>query len=938
MSKRVFFAALTLTCLAGSLVQGQVQRGFLKHDVQVMDELGRKVTGVTSFNIYLSDTTTNPVIYTDRDLANAITLPMTTSSTNTTLVDGHCYWYGPDGWDYTLTDGTRTITNASGPVLTSGVGELVMPTWLVAATSTAYTDVQTITMGTDSDWVFNGGTTAKLLTLTPAADASTIYIGNGTASSDVRIYGSSAAIYAQFDESSDGLFMTHYDVNMNDDSRLYFGTDQDWYAQSGTTKMLDLIPATSDESSAVRIGANSAGADLYLYGATSGDYAQFDASGNVLLMEDINIGLGDGTKLLFGDTIGTGDFSISDESDVLTFAQIVADVGTMAWGADNAGIDQTWYGESASAYMKWDATSADQLIIVGVDSSGTLLSITSADTTGDSDTVAITHNSGGDGIQITDSATDGTAINAISAASQTTAVVKIDGATGNFIGADNVGALHITGDTAGAHVGATLMYVANSAQPIDAAEGFMARFVDTGTARTTAAAVEIETTNTTPALKLNNQLQITGADSTGVLAVITGINTTGNTDSVQIAHSGTGDALQITASTATAVALNLVGATNQTTRLQTIDGDTAEWIGKDNEGMLQVIKGATALAHTGSTQLIVTNGAQPLSGAEGFMARFVDTGTARTDAYGVEIETTNTTPALHLNNQMFIEGADSTGVLMKVTGIDTTGNSDTMRIAHSGTGDGLQITCTEADSVALKLIAAAAQTTSAMKVDGATGADWRGAANVGMVHLTSDGPLADVAASLLYINNTGVPTNDSRGSSLRIVDTGNAAAGTAGYAVYISATDATVEALYIDDGKVLIDEALTVGGTITSTAGVQSASVSVAADAEATQVTIPAGTRWVNATNAGAATQVICLPVGVVGNIIDIYSAATCELQTIAASNATINGVDCDGGSELVLTATQTYHLWCTAANTWVATATTAAGAAVATLVPDADS
>ena len=165
-----------------------------------------------------------------------------------------------------------------------------------------------------------------------------------------------------------------------------------------------------------------------------------------------------------------------------------------------------------------------------------------------------------------------------------------------------------------------------------------------------------------------------------------------------------------------------------------------------------------------------------------------------------------------------ITGIDSGGNLLTITGIDTTGNSDTAVIAHSGTGDGLQITATEADSVAANFIAATSQTTSLVKVDGSTGS-WLGAANVGMIHVTNDGALADVASSLLYINNTGIPTNDSRGSSLRIVDTGNAAAGTAGYAVYISATDATVEALYVDDGNVLIDDNLEIGGTTTFTGG-----------------------------------------------------------------------------------------------------------------------
>jgi len=160
-------------------------------------------------------------------------------------------------------------------------------------------------------------------------------------------------------------------------------------------------------------------------------------------------------------------------------------------------------------------------------------------------------------------------------------------------------------------------------------------------------------------------------------------------------------------------------------------------------------------------------------------------------------------------------GADSSGTLLALTGIDTTGNTDTMTIAHKGTGSGLKITASEADSVALELVAATSQTTALAQFDGATGS-WLGADGVGMINVTNDGAFAHVNSSLLLITNSGVPADDSRGHCLRIVDTGNAAAGTAGYAAYISASDATVEALYVDAGEVLVDEYLKAGPTSTT--------------------------------------------------------------------------------------------------------------------------
>jgi hypothetical protein len=817
------------------------------------------VTDVTSITICTSGTTSAATIYQDALLATAITQPITTGSANTTLTQatGSCSWYGPDGYDVTIISTTYGTIHLKG--YSASDETIIIPTYWAASQSQTSTDAQSFTLGTDSDWVLAGGATQDRLTFTPATDGATFYIGSTARQADVYFWEAAASYtwwdesagslkfvgtealfdddsYAQFGTSADftinyvgadddleirgddkvldlGIdgagfdtiihsetasasvtfgedeleeLHANYDTRWDYDSIVYFGTDKGFSVKSATTTVLDILPLTTDETSTINFGANTQGVSINFFVGTSGDFVKLTgaASGN-LGFEDVPISMGDATKILFGDALGTGDLYIESTSNVLTIGQVVSDTGTIVVGVDNAGIDMTWYGESLGAYMKYDATTADKLILNGIDSSGTLFGVTAIDTTGNSDTMTIDHSGTGDALQITCTTATAVALNALSAANQTTSIVKVDGATNNYIGADNIGALSVTGDTAGAHVGSTLVYVASSAQPIASGEGFLARFVDTGTARTTAHAVEIESTNTTPALGLNNQLTITGADSTGVLALITGIDTTGNSDSVQIAHSGTGDAVQITCTTATSVGLNLIGA--------------------------------------------------------------------------------------------------------------------------------------------------AAQTTSVMKVDGATGADWRGAANVGMVHITSDGALADVAASLLYIANSGVPTNDSRGSSLRIVDTGNAAAGTAGYAVYISATDATVEALYIDDGKVLVDE------EIVSNRGVQSASVAVTAADEASQATIPAGSRFVTITS-DTATKVVCLPVGVVGNMITIYCAATgCELQTLAASNDTINGVDCDGGNEMVVTATNIYHLVCTADSTWVAYAWTAAGAAVATIVPDAD-
>jgi len=58
--------------------------GDVYHEIQVYDEVGTKVTDITSLYIYAADTTTNAVIYSDAGRQNTITIPMTEASTNTT--------------------------------------------------------------------------------------------------------------------------------------------------------------------------------------------------------------------------------------------------------------------------------------------------------------------------------------------------------------------------------------------------------------------------------------------------------------------------------------------------------------------------------------------------------------------------------------------------------------------------------------------------------------------------------------------------------------------------------------------------------------------------------------------------------------------------------------------------------------------------------------
>ena len=90
---------------------------------------------------------------------------------------------------------------------------------------------------------------------------------------------------------------------------------------------------------------------------------------------------------------------------------------------------------------------------------------------------------------------------------------------------------------------------------------------------------------------------------------------------------------------------------------------------------------------------------------------------------------------------------------------------------------------------------------------------------------------------------------------------------------------------------------------------------------------------------SGNADSVICLPaVSVVGNIIYYYCAANgFELQTVDATNDTINTVDCDGTNELACAALSLFKAICVADGVWIVTGEGAAGADSGTLTPDED-
>ncbi|MHC4499324.1 MAG: hypothetical protein ACYS21_09460, partial [Planctomycetota bacterium] len=133
-------------------------------------------------------------------------------------------------------------------------------------------------------------------------------------------------------------------------------------------------------------GADAEGVDVTFYGDTASSYAKWDensGTNGAFLFEAADIALGDGDQILLGDTLGTGDFTISSTSAVLTIAQVAADTGTITIGASGTDVPITWNAETAAAEITLTGDTAtfdgvdiivndDDLVAFGDGSEGTL--------------------------------------------------------------------------------------------------------------------------------------------------------------------------------------------------------------------------------------------------------------------------------------------------------------------------------------------------------------------------------------------------------------------------------------------------------------------------------------------------------------------------------------------------------------------------------------
>jgi hypothetical protein len=155
---------------------------------------------------------------------------------------------------------------------------------------------------------------------------------------DVKFFGATTGKSLLWDESADSLIVT--------------GTT----TLVGTTNLdaVDIDGATQIDAT-VTVGVDDTGYDVKFFGATAGAYMLWDESAD---------------DLILGGAAGLSVNSTALVTGVLTTtAATVSNGGGQFNGAINVGVDDTGYdvkffGDTASAYMLWDA-SADDLILGG---------------------------------------------------------------------------------------------------------------------------------------------------------------------------------------------------------------------------------------------------------------------------------------------------------------------------------------------------------------------------------------------------------------------------------------------------------------------------------------------------------------------------------------------------------------------------------------------
>lgn len=391
------------------------------------------------------------------------------------------------------------------------------------------------------------------------------------------------------------------------------------------------VATTTDESCSIKRNSSAASSALFELETTA-----VDDTGTTLLIDNNCTGNGYALKIEH-----TGDYPAIDitgsatrTGNVITIAmanqlaQTALDITGAATGTSGEGIihvDIT--GVCAGNPIRVDSTGANEATgqLLYLYSSGNQAAATNGICAYLSDAGAVQATSyntyitstANNGLAVVVAAAAATNVTLTGSSGQTAAMLYVDATTTNgWVGADNVGAVHIKGD--GVQVaGANLLRVESSA-------------ANTALAALVEIAASGAFTNSTNGTCL-------AALDTGAAA--------GTSYAAYISSSANHGAAIVVAGAAKSN-LVLTGPASQTASMLKVDGTSGAWIGATNVGMVHLASDGT-LAHANASLLYIANSGASAAANLGSSLRINDTSTAGAGAYvGYITSTTNSLLAL----------------------------------------------------------------------------------------------------------------------------------------------------------------------------------------------------------------------------------------------------------------------------------------------------
>lgn len=181
-----------------------------------------------------------------------------------------------------------------------------------------------------------------------------LVFGLGSYAGNVYVVNDAGAPVKFLDNGALAGTITVDSLDLGDNDPINFG-DGDDIVMKWNGSAFAVTQAAADSS--VLWGVSGAGINHVFYGDTAGRDLGWDQSNNQLLAAD-------NTAIAIGSGAGAaGDISLAWDGSKLVVSQLTAN-SAVDWGVDGAGLDQNWYGDTASAKMMWDQ-SQDARIMSG---------------------------------------------------------------------------------------------------------------------------------------------------------------------------------------------------------------------------------------------------------------------------------------------------------------------------------------------------------------------------------------------------------------------------------------------------------------------------------------------------------------------------------------------------------------------------------------------